>query len=251
MPKQISAVPFRRPQKSGVRMRLAANSLTLVWSRSQYKVRKVHWVYHTVRHILVAWGYWAVLLALLGESAGFPLPGETTLMFASFLAHKHTDLHLYFVIPVGIAAAIGGDNVGYWLGHRFGKTLIRWAKKIFHLSDEDIGAAKDLIRRRGGRTIFFARYIFGLRTIAGPLAGMLGMEWKRFVLFNFLGAASWVASISLAGYLFANEFDTLLSYIETASWIIAGGLFALGYFMWRHKKKKFKEKQHRDEPQAA
>ncbi len=211
----------------------------------------MHWVYHVVRHVLVSWGYWAVLLALLGENAGLPLPGETTLMFASFLAHKNTSLHLVFVILVGVAAATGGDNLGYLLGRKFGKTLIRWTRKIFHLDEEDIGAAKDLIRRRGGTTIFFARYIFGLRTIAGPLAGMLGMDWKRFVFFNVLGAASWVTAVSLTGYLFANEFDTLLSYIETASWIIAGALFAFGYFMWRHKKKKFKQKQQRDETQAA
>jgi membrane protein DedA with SNARE-associated domain len=211
----------------------------------------VHWIYHIVRHFLVFWGYWAVLLGLLGESAGLPVPGESTLMFASFLAHKNTGLHLYFIIPVGVAAATGGDNIGFFLGRRFGETLLRWAKKIFRLSDEDIAAAKDLIRRRGATTIFFARFIFGLRTIAGPLAGMLGMEWRRFVLFNCLGAVSWVTAVSLAGYLFANEFNTLLSYIETVSWIIAGGLLAFGYFMWRHKKKKFKQRQQRDQEKAA
>ncbi len=211
----------------------------------------MHWVYHAIRHFLVSWGYWAVLLGLLGESAGVPVPGETTLMFASFLAHKHTSLHLYLVILVGIAAAVLGDNIGFLLGRRFGTTLLRWMKKLFRLSDEDVAAAKDLIRRLGGRTVFFARYIFGLRTIAGPLAGILGMEWERFLLFNFLGAASWVTAVSVSGYLFAKEFNSLLNYIETGSWIVSGGLFAFGYFTWRHKKKKFKEKQQQDNQQAA
>jgi hypothetical protein len=49
--------------------------------------------------------------------------------------------------------------------------------------------------------------------------------------------------MSLVGYLFANEFDTLLSYFETASWIIAGGLFALGYFLWRRYKKRYRQRQ--------
>lgn len=177
----------------------------------------MHWLYHVIRHFLVTWGYWAVLVGLLGESAGIPVPGETTLMFASFLAHKNTGLHLYWIIPIDIGAAVFGDNLGYLLGRKFGNTLLRWTKKIGHLSDDDVAAAKDLIRRRGGATVFAARYILGLRMIAGPLAGMLGMEWKRFLLFNFLGAASWVTAVSCLGYLFANEFDTLLSYIETAS----------------------------------
>lgn len=211
----------------------------------------MHWLYHTIRSLLVSWGYWAVLAGLMGESAGVPVPGETTLMFASFLAHRHTGLHLYLVILVGSAAAVAGDNIGFLLGRRFGQTLLRWMEKLFHLSDEDIAAAKDEVRRHGGRTVFFARYIFGLRTIAGPLAGMLGMEWKRFLLFNCLGAASWVTAISVSGYLFANEFNSLLSYMETGSWIISGGLFAFGYFTWRHKKKKFKERKRQEGQRAA
>ncbi len=209
----------------------------------------MHWLYHLVRHALVSWGYWAVLIALLAEDAGLPVPGETTLMFASFTAHKSGTLHLYWIIVVGIIAATGGDNLGFLLGRHFGKTLIRWMKKIFHLDDVDIAAARDLIQRHGGITIFFARFIFGLRTIAGPLAGVLGMKWKRFFLFNFMGAAAWVTAISFIGFAFGSEFNTLLAYFEKASWAIAGGLFALGYFLWRHYRKNYQQKK--EHPQAA
>lgn len=203
----------------------------------------MHWIYHVVRHTLVHWGYWAVLAGLLCENAGLPLPGETVLMFASFLAHKHTGLHLIWVIVVGTVAAMMGDNLGYLLGHKLGSRLIRWMKKIFRMDDEDIGAAKDQVRRHGAATVFWARYIFGLRTVAGPLAGMLGMEWKRFVVYNALGAATWVTSMALIGYAFANEFQTLLGYFEKLSWVMAGGLFVLGYFLWRRQKKRFQERQ--------
>jgi membrane protein DedA with SNARE-associated domain len=202
----------------------------------------VHWIYESIRYYLVHWGYWAVLIGLLGEDAGLPLPGETVLLFASFLAHKTHQLGLIWVILVGIAAATMGDNLGFLLGRRFGKTLLRWLRKLFRLSETDIRAAKDLIKRRGATTVFWARYIFGLRTVAGPLAGMLEMPWKRFWLFNFLGAVSWVALISIAGYFFANEFQTMLSYFETAGWALAAFLFALGYFLWWRHKKKFEQK---------
>ncbi len=203
----------------------------------------MHWIAHTVRYFLVSWGYWAVLAGLIAEDAGVPVPGETILLFASFLAHKGTGLHLYLIIPVGVAAATIGDNLGFLLGHKLGSTLLRWVKKIFHLDDEDVHAAKDLLRRRGATTIFFARFIFGLRTVAGPLAGMLGMEWRRFLLFNFLGAATWVTAISLIGYGFANEFDTLVGYFEKAGWGMAAGLFTLGYLLWRRHRKKFRQRQ--------
>ncbi len=206
----------------------------------------MHWLYHTIRHFLVHWGYWAILLGLVGENAGIPLPGETVLMFASFLSHKHTGLNIFWVIVTGTGAAILGDNAGFFVGSKLGPRLIKWMKKLFRMDDEDIAAAKDQVRRHGAATIFWARYIFGLRTIAGPLAGMLGMEWKKFLLFNALGAASWVTAMSLIGYAFANEFQTLLDYFEKLSWVMAGGLFALGYFLWRRQKKHFEERQRRD-----
>jgi membrane-associated protein len=167
-------------------------------------------------------------------------------MLASFLAHKSNQLQLVWVLVTGTGAAIIGDNIGFLLGRKLGSRPIRWMKKIFHLDEEDIGAAKDQIRRHGGFTVFFARYIFGLRTVAGPLAGVLGMEWKRFVLFNALGAVTWVTAIGLTGYAFANEFSSLIDYFEKGSWVLAAGLFTLGYVLWRRQKKKFKEHQRSD-----
>jgi membrane protein DedA with SNARE-associated domain len=212
----------------------------------------MHEVYHYVRWALIHYGYWAVIAGLLGEDAGLPLPGETTLMFAAFIAHKTAQLSLFWVIVVGIGAATAGDNIGFLLGRHFGKTLIRWLKKIARLDDLDVDAAKNLIKHHGGATVFFARFIFGLRTIAGPLAGMLGMEWKRFWIYNALGAALWVTVMSVVGYEFANQFNNLLDYFEKASWIIAAGLFTLGYFIWRRYKKHYRE-QHKEqqEPEAA
>ena len=199
----------------------------------------MHWFYESVRHFLISWGYWALLLGLFGESMGLPLPGETVLMFASFLSNKDTGLQIQWIILVGIAAAVLGDNLGYLLGHHFGKTFTRWAKKLFRLDDQDIAAAKDLIKNHGGKTVFFARFIFGLRTIAGPLAGSLEMEWRCFLKFNFLGAACWVGIMVTVGYAFSNEFNTLLGYIEKASWAISGGLLLMGYLVWRRQKHRY------------
>lgn len=208
----------------------------------------MNWIYHTVRYALAHYGYWAVLGGLLGENMGLPLPGETVLMFASFLAHKVNGLNLTWVVVVGTAAAIGGDNLGFLLGRKLGTRLIHWMKKLFHLDDDDIGAAKDQIKRHGGATVFWARYLFGLRTIAGPLAGVLGMGWKRFFLFNALGAATWVTAMAVVGYEFANQFQSLLGYFEKVSWAMAAGLFIIGYLIWRRQKKKYKEHKRSKQP---
>lgn len=194
-----------------------------------------------VRLALERWGYLAEAGGLLGEDAGVPLPGETVLMFASFISHKSQALDLWAIILIGIAAAITGDNLGFWVGRKLGPRLLNWMRKRFHM-DEDILVAKDQIKRHGKATVFWARYIFGLRTVTGPVAGALGMEWREFLLYNALGAATWVTLISVAGYLFADEFSSLLGYFEKASWAVSGGVLTIGYLLWRKKKKEYHER---------
>jgi membrane protein DedA with SNARE-associated domain len=203
----------------------------------------MHWLAHMVRYFLVRWGYLALAGGLLGECAGLPLPGESTLMFASFVAHKTHQLNIFLVILVGTAAAVIGDNIGFWIGRHFGPRFLRWLKRKFHM-DDDIAAAADLIRHHGSATIFWARYIFGLRTIAGPVAGALEMDWRKFLLFNALGGASWVATIAIIGYSFALTFQSLAGYIEKVSWGISAAVLLGGYYIWRRKKTTLK-KEHK------
>lgn len=202
----------------------------------------MHWFIHMVRYALVHWGYLALGAGLLGEDAGIPLPGETILMLASFLSHKSSGLSLWAIILVGIVAAVAGDNIGFWLGRRLGRRFIGWLRKTFHLGD-DIEVARDQIDQHGRATVFWARYIFGLRTIAGPVAGALGMDWRDFFIYNALGAVSWVLSISLIAWAFSSQFHSLLGFVEKCSWGIAGAVFSVGYVIWRRKKKDYRERQ--------
>jgi membrane protein DedA with SNARE-associated domain len=186
----------------------------------------MHFLYHIIRHALVRWGYLAVIAGLMGESAGLPLPSEATLMFASFLSHKTSHLQLAWVIVAGIGAAIAGDNIGFLLGRHFGPRLLQWLAKTFSLSD-NIAVARDQIQRHGPAMVFWSRFIVGLRTITGPVAGALGMEWKSFLIFNALGGTAWVMAISLCGYFFANEFQSMLDFSRRLPGLSASGYSAL------------------------
>ena len=201
----------------------------------------MHWIADIVQNALVHWGYLALAIGLLGEDAGLPLPGETVLMFASFLSKKHGELSLAIIIPVGIGAAVLGDNCGFWIGRKLGPRILRWLREKAKLR-EDVAVAEDQIHRHGGATVFWARYIFGLRTVTGPVAGALGMDWRKFLFFNVLGACTWVTFISMAGFGFAHGFDNFIGYFEKASWAISGGVFAIGYFLWKREKKQYRER---------
>jgi membrane protein DedA with SNARE-associated domain len=164
-------------------------------------------------------------------------------MYASFLAHKSHELNLLLVILVAASAAIVGDNLGFLAGRRLGPRLLNWLKRKFDM-ELDIATASDLIKRHGAATVFWGRYIFGLRTIMGPVAGALNMDWKRFLLFNALGAISWVSSMSILAYAIAGGMQSLAGFIEKISWGISGAVFLIGYILWRRNKKRMRQTGH-------
>ena len=171
-------------------------------------------------------------------------------MFSSFLAHKTHHLSLPLLIVIGTAAAIMGDNLGFWIGRRLGPRVLRWLLSKVNMED-DLTAARDQIRRHGAATIFWARFVIGLRTVAGPVAGALGMEWRRFLIANTLGAAAWVTAIALTGYAFGNHFNSLLDLFEKASWAIAAAVAGVGYLLWRRAKKQALARQNCEKPSQA
>lgn len=168
-----------------------------------------HSILDLLRSALVHYGYWTVAVALLLENAGVPVPGETVLLLASFLAYSEHELQLGWIVVVGTAAATLGDNLGFALGFYGGRPLLARYQSIFRIQAKTLARGESLFARFGAVTVFFARFVFGMRIIAGPLAGVLRMPWRKFALFNFMGAAVWVSAISGVGYLFGRHWDRL------------------------------------------
>ena len=153
-------------------------------------------IFHFLRAFIADYGYWAVALALLCESAGVPVPGEITLLLVSFLAYHEHQLHLGWVIMIATCAATLGGDLGYALGYYGGRALLDRYQSVFRIPAATIKRGEEIFARYGAAAIFFARFVFGLRVFAGPLAGVLRMRWRAFALFNFLGAAVWVTCIA-------------------------------------------------------
>ena len=183
-------------------------------------------------------GYWTLAITLLLENAGVPLPGETMLLFASFLAFRHQQLNLGVIVLVGTLACTLGDNLGYWIGYHGGRPLLHRYQKVFRVSDGKIARGEKMFERFGPATVFFARFVFGMRVIAGPLAGVLRMQWRRFVLFNFLGATLWVTVISSVGYLFGQHWHRLLRIVGRANLVVFMLAAAIVAYAWWHYRKR-------------
>jgi membrane-associated protein len=196
-----------------------------------------HHIIEILRGAIVHYGYWAIAVALLIENAGIPVPGETVLLLASFLAFSEHELQLSWIILVGTVAATLGDNLGYAIGFRGGRPVLERYREWLRLCPASLERGDRLFARYGAVTVFFARFVFGLRILAGPLAGVLRMPWKKFLMFNFLGALVWVTMIASVGYLFGRHWARLVQNLKRFDIAVAIlVLLAAFYFWWRGRR---------------
>jgi membrane protein DedA with SNARE-associated domain len=191
-----------------------------------------HSISHLVRTFVADYGYWAVAVMLLLENSGLPVPGETTLLVASFFAYSEHKLHLGWIILVATCAATLGDNLGFAIGFYGGRPLLEHYQRLFRIRQEFFGRGEALFQRYGAATIFFARFVFGMRVIAGPLAGVLRMRWRTFTIFNFLGALVWVSCIAAAGYLFGQHWRALVRAVTRINIAIVIVVIAVAIYLW-------------------
>ena len=196
-----------------------------------------NYIFDLLRGYLTDYGYWAVAAALLLENAGLPVPGETILLLASFLAYSEHRLGLPWIILVGVCAATVGDNLGFAIGFYGGRRLLERYQKTLHIRPDVIARGEDLFARYGAATIFVARFIAGMRIVAGPLAGVLRMSWRKFLLFNFLGAVLWVSVIAGVGYLFGKHWEALVDLVQDANLAVAVAVvIVVAFFWWRRRR---------------
>jgi len=197
-----------------------------------------HQIFEMIRQYLAEYGYWTIAIALLLENAGLPVPGETILLAASFLAFSEHRLHLPSIIVVGIVAATIGDNIGFVIGHYGGRPLLIKFGKYLFIRPQTIEHGEKMFARYGASLIFVARFIAGLRVIAGPLAGVLRMHWRKFAIFNFLGAVLWVSVIATAGYLFGRHWEKLVDIMKNVNIAVFIAAAVLIASLWWHRRRK-------------
>ena len=191
-------------------------------------------LFGTVEPVLNHYGYLAVALFVAVEDFGIPVPGETILIAAALFAGAGR-LNVFVVFVVATLAAIVGDNIGFVIGHFGGRALaLRFGKYVF-LTEERLDKAQEFFERHGGKIIVVARFIEGLRQANGIVAGISGMHWRRFVVFNALGAALWVGLWVSLGYLAGNHITTLYTQITRYSLyvLIALAVALVAFIAWR------------------
>jgi membrane protein DedA with SNARE-associated domain len=145
------------------------------------------------------YGLVALFLAVMLESGGVPFPGETALIAAAIFASQG-DLDIVQVIAVAAAAAIVGDNIGYWIGRKAARPLLYRYPRVRRHADRVLPPAERFFKRHGGKAVFLARFFGGLRVTGAWMAGITQMSWWRFLVWNAAGGIVWALGVGLLAY---------------------------------------------------
>jgi membrane protein DedA with SNARE-associated domain len=170
-----------------------------------------------ITHLIESSGYWALFALVAAESLGVPLPGETALIIAGTYAGTTHHLNPWLIFVVASAAAIIGDNIGYWIGDKGGYPLARRYGSKVRLDERKLKTARYLFDRHGTKVVFFGRFVSVLRTYAAFLAGASQMRWRLFLPANAAGGIVWAGIYTCVSYLAGHALERASS---TIAWVL-------------------------------
>lgn len=168
-----------------------------------------------VRALIVWGGYVGLIVIVFAETglmAGFFLPGDSLLVTAGLFAAKG-DLDIWILNITLIIAAIVGDAVGYFIGHKAGQALYSRPNSRF-FKREHLLKAKHFYDKHGGKTIILARFMPIIRTFAPTVAGAAEMSYRKFATYNVIGGVAWVSSMTLLGFFLGSAIPNIDKHIH-------------------------------------
>ena len=175
------------------------------------------------------YGLLAVLAVLLLENVGLPVPGEVALVYAGYHARVYGSFGLAELIVLGTAACIIGQSAGYTLGRYADQTILRWVPSAAaHRPRFDAYFA-----RYGGVTIVLARFVAGLRIVAGLFAGAGRMPIRPFLAYSALGAFLWVTVMAEVGAVLGSHWHSMMRRLGRVEIAVAVIAFLLILAAWR------------------
>lgn len=165
-------------------------------------------------------GFYVVVFVIFAETGlffGFFLPGDYLLFLAGmFVATGKLDVNIYVLVLGLFVAAVAGNFTGYWFGRKTGPMLYSRKDSLF-FKKRYLLAAEKYYRKQGAFALIMGRFVPIVRTFAPIFAGVVKLDFKKFALYNILGAILWIASLTLLGYFlgkrFAQQIEEYLVYI--------------------------------------
>jgi len=200
-----------------------------------------------VQHFIATYGYLAIFVLMLAESACIPVPSELIMTFGGALAAgavPGTSLNLAGVILAGTAGNVAGSYIAWAVGRYLGLPALsrltqgRWARRL-RLREHDLDRAVAWFDRYGGKAVLIGRVLPVIRTFISLPAGIAGMAPVRFGVYTTIGCLPWTAALATAGYVVGANWESIVSAFHGPTYIIAAvvllGIVVLVWRYWRRR----------------
>ncbi|MDX6392446.1 MAG: hypothetical protein QOJ73_3509 [Streptosporangiaceae bacterium] len=195
-----------------------------------------------MQHFIATYGYLAIFLLMVAESACIPVPSELIMTFGGALAAgavPGTRLNLIVVIIAGVAGNVVGSYIAWAVGRYGGQpALRRWGGR-FWLREHDLDRANLWFDRYGARAVLIGRLLPVVRTFISLPAGIAGMEPVRFGIYTTIGCIPWTAALAYAGYAVGANWQSIVNGFHGPTYIIAAVVvIALAVAIWRYSRQR-------------
>jgi membrane protein DedA with SNARE-associated domain/rhodanese-related sulfurtransferase len=189
-------------------------------------------------------GYMVVLAWVFVEQAGLPIPSTPLLLAVGALSGAHR-MSLGLALAFATIACVTADSMWYFLGRWNGVRVLQLLCRISLEPDSCVRRTQVSFGRRGARVLLIAKFVPGLNAMAPPLAGVIKMGWRRFLLFDLAGSLLWAATFTVAGYVFSRDLELVAAKAAyLGEWLLVLLLAAFAsYVTWKfYKRQRFLQK---------
>lgn len=188
--------------------------------------------------LLAEWGYLGIFVCVFAGNLGVPVPEETVIIAAGFLAAQKI-LEFKAVWAVVVASAVVGDSCGFLVGRTGGQRLFERLGQNFAFVRSRYELLQAFFAAHGAKAVFMARFVTGARFMAGPMAGAAGMRFWRFLGWNVLGALLWCSLMVTIGYLVGKELGRVARLVHFGAYsvaVVALAALLIALLVWRRQR---------------
>jgi membrane protein DedA with SNARE-associated domain len=188
------------------------------------------------------YGYAAIFLLMLLESACIPFPSEVTMLVGGFYVNEGT-LDFFWVVTAGVMGNLVGSWIAYWVGLRTGRALLDRYGKYVLIRSHDIDKAEVWWSRHGEAATFFSRLLPVIRTFISLPAGIAKMPFGKFTLYTFLGVIPWTLALTWIGVVVGENWEKVLEYFDLPTLIISVGIVVVALVWYVRRRRKARANQ--------
>jgi membrane protein DedA with SNARE-associated domain len=185
--------------------------------------------------VIASMGYWGIGIGMAIESANVPLPSEVILPFGGYLVSTGR-LEFWRVVMAGTVGGTVGSAISWYIGIQGGRPFLLRYGRYFGFSAKHLHLAEEWFGRFGEATVFFTRLMPIVRTFISLPAGIAGMDFKKFIIYTFLGSLPWSILLTYAGLKLGQNWQAVKPWFHRLDVVVAAVILATVFYLWRRKK---------------